>query len=42
MKRIRNAAVSEGIFTVYLGLSLSNEELSRSLRAHTVAYSPLA
>jgi len=42
LERIRNAAVSEGVFTVYLGLSLSNEELNKSLRAYTVAYSPLA
>ena len=33
MKRTRNAAVSEGIFTVCLGLSLSNEELNRSVPA---------
>ena len=42
LENIRKAAVSEGIFTVYLGLHVSNEELRRSLRAHTVAYSPLA
>ena len=42
LKKIRDAAVSEGVFTVYLGLSLSNEELDRSMGVPTVAYSPLA
>ncbi len=39
---IRAAPVSEGIFTVYLGLNMTNEELERSLRAFTVQVSPLA
>ena len=41
LEKIRKAAVSEGIFTVYLGLALSNAELNSSLQAYTVAYSPL-
>jgi phytoene dehydrogenase-like protein len=30
---IRNAAVSEGVFTVYLGLNISNEELGKYMKA---------
>jgi phytoene dehydrogenase-like protein len=39
---IRKARVSEGIFTVYLGLDMTNEQLQRALRAVTVQVSPLA
>jgi phytoene dehydrogenase-like protein len=39
---IRTAQVSEGIFTVYLGLDMTNEELGRALKAFTLQYSSLA
>ncbi|MGA2585760.1 MAG: FAD-dependent oxidoreductase [Candidatus Aminicenantales bacterium] len=42
LEKIRNAAVSEGIFTVYLGLKLPNEELEKSMRAFSVSYHALA
>ncbi|MHB8094371.1 MAG: phytoene desaturase family protein [Candidatus Aminicenantales bacterium] len=42
LEKIRNAAVSEGIFTVYLGLDMSNAELEKALGASMVSYDPLA
>jgi phytoene dehydrogenase-like protein len=41
MEKIRRAEVSEGVFTVYLGLSTPNAELERSMKAYSVNYSPL-
>jgi len=41
-EKIRHAPVSEGVFVVYLGLSLPNEELNRHMRAFSVSYLPLA
>ncbi len=41
LRRIREAAVSEGIFTVYLGLRMSGAELQSKLEAHSVAVMPL-
>lgn len=41
LEKIMGAAVSEGIFTVYLGLDMANQELLRHMRAYTVSYSPL-
>jgi len=35
-EKIRTAAVSQGIFTVYLGLNISNEALNGCLRAFSV------
>jgi phytoene dehydrogenase-like protein len=42
LEKIRNAAVSEGIYTVYLGLAWPNAALEEHLRAYSVYYSPLA
>jgi phytoene dehydrogenase-like protein len=42
MEKIRKAEVSEGVFTVYLGLSLSNAELEKHMKATSVIYSSLA
>jgi phytoene dehydrogenase-like protein len=42
LEKIRKAEVSEGIFSVYLGLSMSNAELEKRLKAYTVTYTPLA
>lgn len=42
LEKIRNAAVSEGIFTIYLGLDMPNEELESHLRAYSVNFNPLA
>jgi phytoene dehydrogenase-like protein len=42
LEKIRKAEVSEGIFTVYLGLAWPNTELEKHLKAYTVSYSPLA
>jgi len=41
MSKIRDAAVSEGIFTVYLGLRMSGAELMARMKTHSVAYMPL-
>ncbi len=38
LRRIEGAAVSEGIFTVYLGLDLPAERLERRMRGHYVFY----
>lgn len=40
-EKIRDAAVSEGIVTVYLGLDMSNAELEKALGASMVLYDPL-
>jgi len=42
LEKIRKAEVSQGIFTVYLGLAWPNAELEKHLKAYTVNYSPLA
>jgi phytoene dehydrogenase-like protein len=39
--KIRDAAVSEGIFTVYLGLRMSGAELHSKMKSHSVAFMPL-
>jgi phytoene dehydrogenase-like protein len=41
LRKIRDAAVSEGIFTVYLGLRMSGAELLSKMRATSVAFMPL-
>jgi len=41
LDRIRKAEVSNGVFTVYLGLNMENEELDKNLRAYTLNYNPL-
>ena len=41
LERIRTAPVSEGIFTVYLGLSMTGEDLAARLKSHSMSYSPL-
>ena len=40
-QKIRDAAVSEGIFTVYLGLRMSGAELASRMRATSVSFMPL-
>ena len=40
-QKIREAAVSEGIFTVYLGLRMSGSELASKMKTPTVGYMPL-
>jgi len=40
-RKIREAAVSEGIFTVYLGLRMSGAELLSKMKSHSVAFMPL-
>ena len=42
MDKIRRAPVSEGVFTVYLGLAIPPADLERAMRAYSVRYSPLA
>lgn len=42
LEKIRKAEVSEGVFTVYLGLAWPNSELEEHLKAYTVGYSSLA
>ena len=42
LEKIRKAEVSEGVFTVYLGLAWPNADLEKRLRAYSVNYSPLA
>jgi len=37
-EKIKNAAVSEGIFTVYLGLKISNDELRKYMKLPYVMY----
>jgi phytoene dehydrogenase-like protein len=37
-ERIRNASVSEGLFTVYLGLNLKNEELKEKMKNLSVVF----
>lgn len=39
-ERIRNAAVSEGVFVVYLGLDMSNDELRGFLKVPLASYHP--
>lgn len=41
LRKIREAAVSEGIFTVYLGLRMSGAELRSKMKSHSVAFMPL-
>lgn len=41
LRKIRDAAVSEGIFTVYLGLRMSGPELLSAMKTHSVSYMPL-
>lgn len=41
LRKIRDAAVSEGIFTVYLGLRMSGAELLSKMKATSVSYMPL-
>jgi phytoene dehydrogenase-like protein len=41
MGKIRDAAVSEGIFTVYLGLRMSGAELASKMKTPSVGYMPL-
>ncbi len=41
LEKIRTAPVSEGIFTVYLGLSMSGPDLEARLKSHSMSYSPL-
>jgi phytoene dehydrogenase-like protein len=38
LEKIRNAQVSEGIFTVYLGLNISNEELKKYMKIPHVIF----
>lgn len=40
-RKIREAAVSEGVFTVYLGLRMSGAELMSRMKSHSVAFMPL-
>lgn len=42
LDRIRDAAVSEGIFTVYLGLKMPGPELEARLKAPMLSFHPLA
>ena len=37
-EKIKNAAVSEGVFTVYLGLNVSNDELRKNMKRPYVIY----
>lgn len=41
LRKIREAAVSEGIFTVYLGLRMSGAELMSKMKSHSAAFMPL-
>ncbi len=41
LDKIREAPVSEGIFTVYLGLAMRNADLQALLKSHSVSYNPL-
>lgn len=41
LSKIREAAVSEGIFTVYLGLRMSRAELLSKMKTHSVGFLPL-
>ncbi len=41
LQKIREAAVSEGIFTVYLGLRMTGTELLSKMKSHSVAFMPL-
>lgn len=41
LQKIREAALSEGIFTVYLGLRMSGAELLSRMKTHSVAFMPL-
>lgn len=41
LEKIRDAAVSEGIFTVYLGLRMSGAELLAKMKTSSVGYMPL-
>ncbi len=41
LEKIRDAAVSEGIFTVYLGLRMGEDELRSKMKTSSVSYSPL-
>ncbi|MBN1972713.1 MAG: NAD(P)/FAD-dependent oxidoreductase [Sedimentisphaerales bacterium] len=36
--KIENAAVSEPVFTVYLGLNMTNQQLQKHMKIHHVAY----
>jgi phytoene dehydrogenase-like protein len=38
LEKIRKAAVSEGVFTVFLGLAMTNDELRRNMKAPGVSY----
>jgi phytoene dehydrogenase-like protein len=42
LEKIRKAEVSEGVFTVYLGLAWPNADLEKRLRAYSVNFTPLA
>jgi phytoene dehydrogenase-like protein len=42
LEKIRSAAVSEGVFTVYLGLAMSNDELGRHMKQPSVEYATFA
>jgi phytoene dehydrogenase-like protein len=42
LEKIRKAEVSEGMFTIYLGLGWTNAELEKRLRAYSLSSSPLA
>lgn len=41
LEKIREAPVSEGIFTVYLGLAMKNAALQALLKSPSVSYNPL-
>lgn len=41
LEKIRDAALSEGIFTIYLGLKMRGEELLSKMKATSVGYMPL-
>jgi phytoene dehydrogenase-like protein len=41
LEKIRGAAVSEGVFTVYLGIRMNADELQARMKTHSVSYLPL-
>lgn len=41
LDKVRRAQVSEGIFTVYLGLGMPNAELEKAMKATSVNFAPL-
>ena len=41
LRKIGEAAVSEGIFTIYLGLRMSGEDLLSKMKTHSVSFMPL-